>query len=496
MLNERIFDGVVIYCDASARPNPGKIGLGAHGYFYYLNKDDNNKGSFIENIILTDKGYIDTNSDNYKEVGLQDAKPVVAISYIDFLESMDFEGTNNKGESRCLRIVLERLKEFKFSKIHILCDSEYVVNGCKSWAEDWEKNDWKRRDGMPVLNSSEWKEILELLRYYKSNTDFNISWVRGHNDDFGNVKADYLSVIAMNLSTSSIVRSEFKISDAKGYNKVKIDKHPFLNFKRLYFNSKEEFNILGSYFLADPGVNDIYIGKRLPETGFSVVKFNKKDELLDSVIKRQNDLSLDQNNNIIMLKMDRLYHKDIYPYVKEFGGYCLLRDKKTINLNFLDKKPLTVQMNPAGLSLRAIETFNFLDDLLERFIKYSEIGFKNDGNNIDLIVHDLTEILYDRKISKNKVSYELKKEFGVGVEKYIYTLNMDEHYNNKQFKIPLIFGLDILPRNNLKKLEDMNPTISLITWKDSSHSFRYATVINCDSGLGIWSNFFSDKIFF
>lgn len=493
----KVYDGVVIYCDGSARPNPGKVGLGAHGYLYHYNHDDDIKKSNIENFIATDKGYIDTLTDDYKENGLNDAKPVIPVYYIDFIESMDFDGTNNKGESRCLKVVLQKLKEFNFEKLYVLCDSEYVVNGCKSWAEEWERNNWKRKDGMSVINASEWIDILDLLRYYRKTVNFSINWVRGHNGNRGNEKADYLSVIAMNLSTAGIVRSEFKLSVAKGYNKVDVEKHPFLNFKRLYFNSKSEFNILGSYFLADPGVNDIYIGKRLPETGFSVIKFKEKDKLLESIIQRQTDLSAEHHNNIVMLKMDRLYHKDIYPYATEFGGYCLLKDKKTINLNFLDNKPLTVQMSPAGLSLRAIETFNFLDELLERFIKYSDIGFENDHNNIDLIKHDLTDILFDTKVTKNnKLKYELKKQFGVGVEKHIYELNMGEKYGNKQFKIPLLFGLDILPRNNLKKLEDSNPIISLITWKDSSHSFRYATIISCDSGIGIWSNFFSDKIFF
>lgn len=495
MEDEKVYDGVVIYCDASARPNPGKLGLGAHGYFY--NYCENEKQhTYIENILMTDKGYINVDSEDYKENGLKDAKPVYPCMYIDFIESVTFEGTNNRAEARCLRICLERLKEFRFNKLFVLCDSEYVVNGCNLWAEEWEKNDWKRRDGMAVLNSAEWIEILNYIRYYKSTLNLTISWVRGHNDDFGNVKADYLSVIAMNLSTSGIFKSEFKISTAKGYHKVNIERHPFLNFKRLYFNSKNSFNLLGSYFLADPGVNDLFIGKRVPETGFSVIKFKETDSLIDSVIKRQEEVSSDQHNNIIMLKMDRLYHKSVYPYVAEYGGSCLLKDKKTINLVFLDNKFTTVQMSPTGLSLRAIETFNFLDNLLEKFIRYSDIGFDNDENNIDLARHDLTDFLYDKTYGKNKVKYELKKELGVGIEKYTHELKLGEAYNNKEFKIPLIFGLDILPRNNLKKLETSNPIISLITWKDSNRSFRYATVINCDSGIGIWSNFFSDKIFF
>jgi hypothetical protein len=52
------------------------------------------------------------------------------------------------------------------------------------------------------------------------------------------------------------------------------------------------------------------------------------------------------------------------------------------------------------------------------------------------------------------------------------------------------------PRNNLKKIEGLNPRVYLITWRESQQSIRYATVIVTDVGYGIWSNFFADRIFF
>jgi hypothetical protein len=71
------------------------------------------------------------------------------------------------------------------------------------------------------------------------------------------------------------------------------------------------------------------------------------------------------------------------------------------------------------------------------------------------------------------------------------------NYKNKvdTVELPVLFGLDIPPRNNLKKLEEHEPKIYLITWRDSERTLRYAFIIECKTGIGIWSNYFADRIF-
>lgn len=109
-------------------------------------------------------------------------------------------------------------------------------------------------------------------------------------------------------------------------------------------------------------------------------------------------------------------------------------------------------------------------------------------------------MFYDReeKVVKKDVVVKsvLKPEFVVGFRDM--SIDIEESYEGSacKLKIPLILGTDLLPRNNLKKLEELNPRVYLITWRESKNSLRYATVIECDSGIGIWSNFFADKVFF
>lgn len=477
-----IFDGAVFYCDAGARPNPGNVGLGSHGYFYNLtDKKDSQK--LVENHVVTDRGYIPFNL-----VG--DNVVVEPKLYLDFVRSEEEMGTNNKGEASTFKHILEKLLEYKLSKVCFLFDSEYVINGAKSWAKNWEAAGWVRQDGNPIVNCAEWKAIVSLLREHEARgVTIEYVWVKGHNDDLGNTKADFYSIIGINLSKDNIFKSEFTLSEAKNYWKNEVEKHPFLSFKRLYFNSNPEFNNTGNYFLADPGAADQYIGKRLPESGFAVIRLNDKVDVIEEIIAKQCEVSIG-SNAIIMTKLDRVFSKDLYPYLKNYGKYAILPPNKNLNLNFLDKSSLTVEMNPVGLSMRAVETFNFLEEVLDRVISEEKNDF------LEVTNYDITNKLFESVAKKDKTISILRKELTNQVKHIEVNLDVVSNGVEKNIIVPIVFGLDILPRNNLKKLETENPKVSLITWKESQNALRYAVVIKCDSGIGIWSNFFSDKIFF
>ena len=201
-----------------------------------------------------------------------------------------------------------------------------------------------------------------------------------------------------------------------------------------------------------------------------------------------------------MMKLDRVYSKEVYPYIQEHGKYCLLGGKGNLNINFFDKKPVTVEVNPTGLSMRAIESFNLLEELLDRFLDYRDNGFNQTDNNIQMNAHDVTSVFYhkEEKLVKDeiKIKYTLKPEYVVGFRDM--SIDVEEPFEGSacQIKVPLILGTDLLPRNNLKKLEEQKPTVYLVTWRETRNSIRYATVIECESGIGIWSNFFAEKIFF
>jgi len=479
--------GLVLYTDGGARPhNPGYIGWGAHGYLYEINKEVN-KPVVVEGSVVTNVGYLTPKVEKETEHSLVDP-----IFYLDFYGSQFEYGTNNQAEIQGLVKPLAYLSKLNIKKIVIFADSQYVRKGFTEWCENWNKSNWKKQDGTEIANSEWWKYIYQLKQDLQSRlVDMKIDWIQAHSGHLGNVQADYLATIGVNLSRSHQEKNYFGVHEVKKYWKPEIEKHPFINFKRLYFNSVEKYNIAGSYFLADPGGADSVFGKRIPETGLAVIKLFQQDSIIEAVKAYQYEVA-HQSNAIILMRLDRVYSPEIYPYMEKYGKYCLLPSSDNLNVNFLDNKPITVEVNPTGLSIRSIESFNFLEELLDDYYALKNEGYQPKNR---FIQHDITELFFSITEKAGKIKYELKSEFGVGFRDTLIDIKLPYLGKEKVVKIPLILGTDLLPRNNLKKLETETPKVTLITWNDSDITIRYATIIECVSGVGIWSNFFADKVF-
>ncbi|MCD8339557.1 MAG: ribonuclease HI, partial [Burkholderiales bacterium] len=94
--------------------------------------------------------------------------------------------TNNQME---LTAAIEALKRLKWRcKVIIHTDSEYVQKGMTLWIANWQRKNWKRGE-KPVKNAELWKSLLEESQKH----DVDWVWVRGHNGDPGNEKADELA---------------------------------------------------------------------------------------------------------------------------------------------------------------------------------------------------------------------------------------------------------------------------------------------------------------
>lgn len=483
--------GAVIYTDGGAKPNPGNLGLGAHGYIYETSKPT--KGTGLSTHVLTDFGYIPV---SVKDIG--DKQIVKPISYLDYVASSDIIGTNNAAEVDALYYVLERLIQEPITDIKVFTDSEYLRRGIDEWMQIWVLNDWRTGDGNQIKNIQSWQRLQKMLADLKvKNIAFSIKWVKGHSDNFGNTIADKHASIGVNISMSGEKRSYLTLSDATGYWKSDIIRHPFLNFKRMYFNSSPEYNVDGHYYIAEPGGDDYIVGKKMPETSYAVVRLKEKDHVIETVKERQFDIS-NSVNSVIMMRLDKLYSPEVYPYVHCYGRHALSHNNRgLLNIDFVDHKPITVEINPAGLSLRAVESFAHLDELLERFQNSDDHECWK--HNVGFQTHDITSYFFtvEQKKKKNEdiTSFILKSEIGVGIKDLMVEVSINHKDSQQSIKIPLVFGSDILPRNNIKRLENLSPKISLITWKESEGVVRYATVVETTDGIGIWSNFYADKIF-
>ncbi|RWZ61587.1 ribonuclease HI [Labedella populi] len=93
--------------------------------------------------------------------------------------------TNNQGE---LMAVLDLFRSTAHlpDDLHILCDSQYVINCVTKWMPGWKKKGWRKGDGKPVMNVDLLREIDEAI----VGRSYRFEWVRGHVGHVLNEAAD------------------------------------------------------------------------------------------------------------------------------------------------------------------------------------------------------------------------------------------------------------------------------------------------------------------
>jgi ribonuclease HI len=108
----------------------------------------------------------------------------------------DAHTTNNKMEMTAVIRALETLKGP--SQVRIYTDSKYVLDGINQWILNWKKRGWLTADKKPVKNKELWQRLDEL----KTRHVIEWEWVRGHDGNPGNERADALA----NLGVESAMK--------------------------------------------------------------------------------------------------------------------------------------------------------------------------------------------------------------------------------------------------------------------------------------------------
>lgn len=102
-------------------------------------------------------------------------------------EGMDFESltTNNKmelsgplrGLEALLSVLPEKGRDPLLTKVKVLTDSKYVVEGMNSWVKGWKARGWKKADNKTPENIELW-QALDDIRGQFMQVDW--AWVKGH----------------------------------------------------------------------------------------------------------------------------------------------------------------------------------------------------------------------------------------------------------------------------------------------------------------------------
>ena len=515
----------VIYTDGGARPtNPGYMGWGAHGYIFSVIAPT--KGSGHPTQSLTDIGYVPKSlSDKPKKAGEDDEEdddvkaqepkagpsieyppnhPVTILKYLDFCGSSQTQETNNVAEllgfKNSMRYLLENFPALKTILVH--ADSQYVVRGVNEWHPIWISNRWTKRDGRPVENKDIWIETIEVLKALESKgICLTVKWVKGHGDDAGNIIADELASLGTTLSANSVFIQEYETSEAQGYWKTTVERHPLLDKSRMYFNSCAEMNHAGEYYFGYHGADDEDLGTPRPDTGFSIVLLKEPDLMLEMVRNHQISVA-DGFNSVIIARLDRIYNPRIYKLLSEYGANALyMPDKAILSLEAPDKSKVTVECRPARKSLEAVEVIGVISDILGTYQENrQEGGVKNTDRFMFIDITD--QIFFQEKIEKKgkpvrfetklkpdftsaKKILEIKKEIPCGIA-------TDQ---TVEATFSLVLDQDMPSRNSMRKLESMQPRVILAVDHSLPERANYFTIVDCQDAVGIWTSYWSNFIF-
>jgi ribonuclease HI len=101
--------------------------------------------------------------------------------------------TNNKMELFAALIALQVLPHS--CEARIISDSRYAVSGAAEWLDGWRAKRFLR-GGLPMPNADLWQELDRLA----TGRAIRWWWVRGHNGDAGNERADRLATGGLQLA--------------------------------------------------------------------------------------------------------------------------------------------------------------------------------------------------------------------------------------------------------------------------------------------------------
>lgn len=481
----------ILYTDGGCKPNPGNGGFGIHGYVY--KEKDSKRGSGHPTHIPTNFGYVlKADFKDHVTGGGTKLVEIEPVFYLDIMSTDITRSTNNRTELLAMCVGLEKLIELEVTQAILFLDSKYSIARYGK-LEQIEKHNWQI-NGEVIAN----KDILERALVAKrkleeKNIEVSIEKVVGHSKDPGNDAADLLASIGVAMTMNNKIRIDVDYSPAQGYWKNDVDRHPFFSLDSTYFNTDKTKNDPGIYMLASHKKSSEALGTRMTDGSFALVQLDEPDVTLEYIRSSSYDRR-DQfdHHRLMMVGLDRVFNAVNYKLVSEYQDQVLLNrpDDKNLYMLSTKKDKLFVEaLEPAKFAWRAVDAIDHLNRIYHQA--------KEGSSKVE--VTDITDMLYDvvtvKKKGEEKTSRVLNKKFSPGISKIDVKANCSFAGNKHELSFPLILSIDIPHRNSLKRLEDLNPTVKIVTWAESEVAFRYATIIEVDGARGIWAGYYSNYLF-
>jgi len=478
----------VFYTDGSAFPNPGNIGWGLHGYIY----DDSVKKGVTKNKLtkyaITDKGYL--------EPGVLNRVPhelVNPVYYVDGYGSFESESTNNVAEILGLVNALIFSVKNMLNKTTVYTDSTYVLHIVNTLQDSLGDN--QQLISNVSKNREYWKLIEKLLIECKeSGMEVVTLKVAAHSTNIGNNIADRLAFLGREKSIQTDKDDVvIKVSKNTGYWKPKIERHPLLQFKQIFYHTNVANNLPIYNVINYSEENEI--GKRDMAGSYGVVVLKEGLKELTQVAETMSKIT-GNLSTIATTRLDVLYSPNVYRLYNNFGEdifhvkgkhrkFVTILESATVDEPSVSDTIIANEVTPPGRASKALENCGLLKQFISDYVKIKENPqHKSYAEFVDVTLNFFISDGKKTVLSPNILSTN-KEE----------TVEYD--FNGMKVKIPLLFGKDIITRNSLKKLEKLDTKVTLVVLRNGDLKLDYFTIIECckTGDIGCYASWYSNKIF-
>lgn len=478
--NEKKATHAVLYTDGGCRPSRGIGGWGVHGYLF--RPEPAKQGAGAKNALPTEKGY-EMNKGGVPEITL--------THYVDGFGALLPESTNNQAEIMAAIKAFNVVKEQELTNVTFIMDSQYVLQGINDWMPKWAENNWIKADGQEVSNADMWRRCYDVKKDLdEKGVTFTYKWVKGHSGNLGNELADQNATRGIVAGKNGHDLDLIDLVPAQGYWSYKPERSRMFSHANWYFapgaiESYQTEDGRHVYYLGDIREEEELLGKKIADATFSVVYLNNPDKILNLVRESAAKMGADQYQGLHIGDLREIFRSDIYEELERFGDKLLVRDCQHHRQFTAGNTLLSKEIRPARLAYNAIDALQSLERVLQGYLKHSDES--------QLRLTDLTGLLYESDTSKKKPVFKLKSH----ITSAMRSMKVAAGYaaadgGTGQTEIVLTVGLDLPDRNTLAALAGEDTKVTVVTWPESTHAVRYATVIEANGDVGIWSGIYAN----
>ena len=471
----------VLYTDGGYRRQYESGGWGVHGYTY--TDEAPKKGTGNAKAVPTNNGYAGE---------VTKGTPVTVTSYVDGMGGVFDATSSNHTELEATTKALNWVLENGLHETLIYTDSRYVVDGFADRVDRWKNNGWRNSEGNVIASKDLWIKSADLRdQIVNSGKTINIEWIKGHNGHFGNEQADVYASIGNVLGRKRDDYTQMLSSDPSGYWSSKNNYNRMLASGRWYMQTTD-YDFMtpkgeAVYYIGDHGSDDDQYGKPTADRSMAVLFLKEPDPVLEALRAQAMELDSRKFGSVLIGRLDNILNPSAYNEVLKSGSRFLDWDTRRLDIVTSKRKFLLKEQSPPGLAYNAIDVSASMQRKLNEYLD------KDPG----IIVTEITSLIYDVETKKTASIKKLKKDITQTTKhitfdvryttKRVSELTGQDDESIKSRPIKLILGHDIAKRNTLSNLGESDPRLYVITWRESDMAIRFATVIECELGVGIWT---------